>query len=162
MLHRLELIEHFNHQKPIKVERLLWPAYCVFPARQNEPENEQTPDIHVSTNVKELMPTSRFDQISDYAKQMNIIKDIRKRLGIQDTFGPGDGLVTITWDELNKSEHDSSDQSFDAPKPKLQSQSSYNSKASIKPSPRKPEKNDFSILEDSLLEEHVLCYVPVG
>lgn len=101
----------------------------MFPALQNEPEIEHTTDIHVSANLKQLMPTSRFDQISDYAKQMNIIKDIRKRLGIQDAFGPGSGLVTITWDELYKSEHDCSDQSFDAPLPKLESHNSFNNKA---------------------------------
>jgi len=68
MLNRLQLIEHFNHQKPIKVERLLWPAYCVVPAFKHEPENEYNPEIHVSSNVKKLMPSSRLDQISDYAK----------------------------------------------------------------------------------------------
>jgi hypothetical protein len=163
MLNRLQLIERYNHQKPIKVERLLWPAYSVIPALPNEPETEQTPDLHVSAAVKQLAPASRFDQLSDYAKQMNIIADIRRRLAPQEGFSKGDGLVTISWDELNQSERDSSDDSFDAPKPKLNNQSSFNSKTSLKPSPRKTDKsNDFSILEDSLLEEHVLFLLPAG
>jgi len=45
---------------------------------------------------------------------MKIIEDIRKRHEIQDNLNQSSGLVTITWSELNKSEQDSSDQSFDA------------------------------------------------
>lgn len=94
---------------------------------------------------------------------MNIITDIRRRIAPKEGLHKVDGLVTISWDELNQSKINSSDDSFDVPKPKLNNKSSFNSKTSLKSSPRKSEKiNDFSILEDSLLEEHVLCLLPAG
>lgn len=107
MLSRLQFIERHNHMKPMKIESYLWPAYNVVPA-----------GITIDCDAQQVrligVPGSRFEQLSDYAKQMGIIKDIRARMGHQEV-EQSEGLVTIKWEELNKEEQSlvNSDSSFD-------------------------------------------------